>query len=191
MKVHFIGAVEGDKNCYKKITLYLEEFGFELITSHSITRTIEDINQESEEESTLYTRRMYDWIKQADIVLVEATKSVFGAGFEIAVSLQLGKPVIVLFQPRDDNQPHVLKGVSSDRLQVIDYNEETLKEVLKLSLDYAAEQRNVRFTFFIPPDIQQYLNWITKTTKRSRAEYIRGFIEEEMKKNKKWEGKVK
>lgn len=180
MKVHFIGPLEGDKTTYSKIVEYINLFGYGVVTDHSLQRTIQDVEKESVEDAELYAKRMSRWVKEADIIVVEATRSVLGAGFEISSALQIGKSVIVLYKPQQGNTPHVLKGISDDRLQVIAYSDETLKEVLKLALEYASEKQDVRFTMLMPPDIIQFLDDIDKRREISRSEYIRKLIRAEM-----------
>lgn len=186
MKTHFIGALEGNKEDYKKIVKIIVDQGFDLISDHSISRDIDEVEKETEEEAALYSKKMADWIKKSDIIVIEATISNLGAGYEISTALQLGKPVIVLYRPKSGNSPHVLKGIHDERLQVLSYNDDTLKEVLKLALDYAAEKIDTRFNFFISPKIGNYLDWIAKKRKLPRAVYLRKLIEDEMDKNKEY-----
>jgi hypothetical protein len=188
MKLHFVGSVEGNKEDYKKIIETAKDLGWEVLTEHSLERSMEDIKEESEEEAELYAKKMLQWIKKADVVLVEATKAALGSGFELATALNLSKPVIVFYQPEDGERPHVLKGISSDRLQVVSYNNETLKEALKFALDYAAETQDTRFNFFISPKHQNYLDWIAKHQKIPRSVFLRHLIEEHMVENKEYAG---
>jgi len=177
MKVHFIGDVGGNKLDYKLIVNIVQNEGHELITNHSITRTIDDIEVEAPEDAELYAKKMIQWIKRADVVIVETTISLLGAGYEISVALQLSKPVIVLYRPNGKNKPYVLKGVSSDKLQIIGYNDKNIKEVLAVSLNYAVELVDTRFTFLISPEIESYLDWVAKERHIPRSVFIRGLIE--------------
>ncbi len=188
MKVHFIAAVDGSKKDYKAIIETTKELGWEVITEHSLERSMDDIQKESEEQAELYAKKMIKWIKEADVILVEATRPVLGAGFELATALNLSKPVIVLYRPDKGETPYVLKGIQSDRLQVVSYNSSTLREVLKLALDYAQETQDTRFNFFISPKHQNYLDWIAKNKKIPRSVFLRRLIEEHMVKNDDYSG---
>src|SRR5690606_26923756 len=137
MKVHFIGDLGGNKADYKKITDIVVKHGNELVTDHSIVRSVRDLEKETPEDAELYAKRMSQWLKRADVVIVETSIPLLGAGYEIAVALQLSKPVIVLYRPDGKNTPHVLKGLESDKLQVIGYTDKNLEEALILALDYA------------------------------------------------------
>lgn len=180
MKVHFIGDVGGNKPDYKMIVDIVKNEGYELITDHSIVRTIDDIENEVPGDAELYAKKMVQWIKKADIVIVETTISLLGAGYEISFALQLNKPVIVLYRPDGKNTPYVLNGITSDKLQINAYDDKNIKEIVAISLAYATEQADTRFTFFIPPSIKAYLDTIVSDSHISRSEYIRSLIEKDM-----------
>ena len=73
--------------------------------------------------------------------------------------------------------------MQSDKLQVASYNDNNLDEVLTLSIDYASEQVDTRFNFFVSPLIVNYLDWVSKKKRIPRAVYLRRLIEQEMKAN--------
>jgi len=183
MKIHFIGDLSGNKEDYERIALLVKKLGHDLLTDHSIKRSLKDLERETPEDAELYAKKMNKWMKNADVVIVETTVPMLGAGYEIAIALQLGKPVIVLYRPNDKNVPHVLKGMQSDKLQVASYNDNNLDEVLTLSIDYASEQVDTRFNFFVSPLIVNYLDWVSKKKRIPRAVYLRRLIEQEMKAN--------
>jgi len=186
MKVHFIGGLSGNKEDYKRIVKIIKASGHDLVTDHSVVRTMQDLERETPEEAELYAKKMTQWMKRADAVVVETTVPVLGAGYEIAVALQLGKPVVVLYRPAADNSPHVLKGAASDKLQVNSYSDKTLEEVLTLALEYANEQVDTRFNFFVSPAIVNYLDWVSKKKRLPRAVYLRRLIEKDMNENKQY-----
>ena len=134
MKLHFIGALEGDKDSYRLIVGLSKSFGWDVVTEHSMVRKVDDVKNETPDEANEYARKMQRWIKAADVIVVEATTGVLGAGYEVATALNYGKPVVVLYQDHGSNAPHVLLGLTSDRLQVIDYNINNLKSILRASL---------------------------------------------------------
>jgi len=183
MKVHFIGSLEGNREDYKRIIELLEVLECEVLTKHSISREIQDVEGESEDAARLYAKRMRLWIVRADAIVVEATTQVLGTGYEIALALQLEKPVIVLYRDKGKNTPHVLKGVESEKLQTYKYSDETLEKTLTMALEYARDTIDVRFNFFISPRINRYLDWVSKEKKVPRSVYLRTLIEVDMKKH--------
>ncbi len=188
MKVHFIGAVDGNKDDYRMILEIIRDEGWDVITEHSLKRSIKDIEKETGEESESYAKKMANWIKEADVVVVEATKAVLGAGYELATALNLSKPVIALYRPEKGEVPHVLRGIDSDKLQVISYTTETLKDALKHSLEYAVDTQDTRFNFFISPKHQNYLDWIAKNRRIPRSVFLRRLIDKHMQENEDYQG---
>ncbi len=188
MKAHFIGAVDGNKDDYRMIINYIRDEGWDVITEHSIERNISDIQKETSQEAEEYSRKMTSWIKEADVVVVETTKAVLGAGFELATSLSLGKPTIALYRPVVGDQPHVLKGLDSEKLQVISYSSETLQDSLRQALKFAIETQDTRFNFFISPKHQHYLDWIAKNKRIPRSVFLRRMIEQHIAEDEEYKG---
>lgn len=182
MKVHFNGPLDGNKEVYARIDKKIEALGYSLVTRHAIERDIKDVETETEAESELAAKKISSWIKKADIVVFEASRPDVSLGFEIASALNMSKPVIVLYH-KSGQVPHGLKGIHNDKLQLICYDDQTLEEMLEYSLEYAEESSDIRFNFFIPPRIVQYLDYIAREKKIPRSVYLRTLIEEDMEKN--------
>ena len=183
MKIHFVAALNGDSKDYKIIYDKIKSLGHELVTNHFLKRTLNEVFDESPEESGLYVKRANRWMRQADVVLFETTRPDVSVGYEIATTLNLQKPAIILYRKQAGHPPNSLKGISSDRLQVLAYNDDTLAELLEIALEYAAETADVRFNFFITPTISRYLDWISQTKKLPRSVYLRNLIELDMERN--------
>lgn len=188
MKVHFVGPLEGNKKDYELIIATLEKLGHEMVTKHSIERDLSDVEKEVPGEAELYAQKMKNWIKKADVVVVETTQPLLGAGYEIAFALNLSKPVIVLYRAAPGNTPHVLKGMENEKLQVLSYTDKTLEETLKLALESVQGLVDARFNFIAPSFILEYLDWIARHKNLPRSVYLRNLIEQDMKKNKEFKG---
>ncbi len=186
MKIHFVAAVDGNIDDYTRIVRIIEKKNHELITNHYLERKLDEIVSESSAESELYAKKSQLWMKKADVVVFESTKSDASVGYELAVALNLLKPVIVLFHENKGIPPHSLKGVSSEKLQILGYDDETLSEMLELALEHASEISDVRFNFFISPTIGTYLDWISKNKKIPRSVYLRNLIERDMEDNEEY-----
>ncbi len=187
MKVHFIGDLSGNKKDYELIVSHIVDAGGELVTRHSLERSLDDLDYETAEQAELYARKMRNWIKRADIVVVEVTVPGLGAGYEVATAMDLGRPVIALYRKMGNNTPHVLRALESeDKLQVLSYNDDTLADVVKTAIEYASETTDTRFNFFISPKHQNYLDWVSKKRKIPRAVFLRRLIEAAMEKDEEY-----
>ncbi|MFZ1721439.1 MAG: hypothetical protein WAU07_02955 [Microgenomates group bacterium] len=186
MKIHFMAAVDGNKEDYKRIIDSIEQLNHEIITRHYLERSIREIINESPSDSELYARKVLRWIKKADVIVYETTKPDVSVGYELALAVNLMKPVIVLYNEQVGVPPHSLKGVDSEKIQVIGYKADNLSEIIDLSLEHAIDVSDVRFNFFISPTIGQYLDWISKNKKIPRSVYLRNLIEKDMEQNEEY-----
>lgn len=116
------------------------------------------------------------------MVVGEVSYPSVSVGYLISMALDLGKPTILLYKGK--SEPNLLSSLVSDKLQVLNYNSKAeLEKELSSSIDYASQQADVRFNFFISPQIGLYLDWISKNKRVPRAVYLRRLIEEDMRSN--------
>ncbi len=120
-------------------------------------------------------------IKKAEICVFEASLQDLSVGFLINFSLDLGKTVVVLSQGQEE--PSLLHHVKEDKLIFVTYTPGNLAEKLKGALEQAKGQSDIRFNFFVTPQILSYLNWLSGHKRVPRAVYLRTLIEREMKKD--------
>jgi hypothetical protein len=122
---------------------------------------------------------------QADIVIVEASVPSFGVGQEIEYSIRSNKQVIILYLP--GCKPHVLKDEGVDLIFMYEYAPENLREVIVKAIHEVGQQVDVRFNFYISPEIGRYLDWVSLHKKLPRAVFLRSLLEKSMKTEKDFE----
>lgn len=105
MKIYFAGSIRGgrdDSALYEEIISYLKKYGTvltehigdaELSVAGEITRTPKYIHD-----------RDTEWIKEADILIVEVTSPSLGVGYEIAYAGNLGKEIHCFFRENTDKK---------------------------------------------------------------------------------------
>lgn len=188
MKAYFVASIKGrDKYLpnYKRIIELLKKYSIGII-ENTIKPSESAVYSLSDEDKIKYYKRVLEWISSSDILIAEASYPSIGVGYEISIAVDKGKPVIVLYE-EGATAPHFIEGVQSDKLVIEKYSMNNLDEVLKGSIDYATEQQDTRFNFFISPKIGNYLNWVAKKKRLPRAVYLRRLIEEDMKNDKEYE----
>ena len=141
-------------------------------------------SDEASEEVVAIHRKMITWKHQSDLLVVEATYPSFSVGQEISYVLNNNKPVIALYLK--GKRPHILEGVGTEYLHIVEYSDKDLKEVLGDYIEYAKETADTRFNFFISSEIDAFLDWVSKERKIPRAVFLRQLIEEDMQKNKRY-----
>lgn len=176
MNVYFTFSLTGEKfydQNYRKIIEVILGCNCNILNTSTLKRTPEDVEKESEQEAEAYYKQMFKWIRKADVVVAEVSYPSLGVGHEISLALNECKPVIALFT--QNKVPYAIESIHDDKLQILDYDLDTISEVFDLALQEAKKQLYVRFTLLLSPDIINHLNEISKKGK-SRSEYIRNLI---------------
>ena len=187
MKIFFNASLTGKKlykSNYLAIIDQLEKLGHTIISAPVKTGDITKVARASQQQAEKYYQDLMKSIAAADINVFEVSYPSTGIGHEIAVSLHRGKPVIALYVK--GKNPYIFDSVIDEKLQVLEYQVTELETLLEDALEYAADQQDVRFNFFISPEIQQYLDWVSKYRRTPRAVYLRELLEKDIRENKDW-----
>lgn len=187
MKIFFNASLTGKKlyqSNYLAIITQLEKLGHTIISAPVRTGEITKVVQASQQQAEKYYENLMKSIAAADINIFEVSYPSTGIGHEIAVSLHKGKPVIALYVK--GKNPFIFDSAIDDKLQVLEYQIHGLRPLLKDALEYATDRQDVRFNFFVSPEIQRYLEWISKYKRTPRAVYLRELLEKDMRENKDW-----
>ncbi len=181
MKVYF-NASPRFKRAFPDVVNQIFDLVENLGCSHTSdfisTVDVEDFYNKTDDEMVTYYKETTGALKVADVVILEMGIPSLALGYLANLAMSLGKPVIALYEKGND--PFFLQGVEDEKLQTVEYSRANLKDVLKSALDYASDQQDTRFNFFISPKISNYLNWVSKTKRIPRAVYLRRLIEKSM-----------
>ena len=189
MKVYFSSSVRTKKfydENIKRIHQLITELGYKQASDFIIKVNPEDFYKRTPQEAVSFYKKMVKEIKEADICVFEISLDSSGIGYSINMALDSGKPVVALHTP--DRKPYLLEMINHPKVQVLEYTETDLKDVLKDALELAKDQMDIRFTFFITPKIAQYLDFIKKKRRVARATFLRFLIEKAMKGDKEFRG---
>lgn len=185
MKAYFTASLSGKgqyKEHYITIVNTLKRLGYEVIADHILKTDPSEVIQQEVEDVMSFYKRMQQWVKSSNVIVAEVSNPSTSVGYEIALALEMEKPVIALYL--EGREPTLLKGNVSEKFILISYAPEKIDIVLKESLEDAKDQVDVRFNFFVSPKIVRFLDWIAKKKKMPRAVYLRRLIEEDMKRHK-------
>ncbi len=189
MKIYFSAAIyakEKYDKYYLQIAKTLESLGHAVQHEH-ITGAVslDDIKSDTQEQTDAYYKKFLRWMNAADIVVFEASfPSSLNIGHEITLALDKGKPVVVFYKKGFDSI--FLNGLHSDKLFLVEYTDENLVETVKDSIDYAKDQSDTRFNFFLPPSLMSYMDWISEKRKVPRSVYLRELIERDRERNREY-----
>lgn len=186
MKAYFTAAILQNKDFsqyYKRIAKTLEKIGY--TTQHDHITKVPDLSkiyEQDAKERQAYYKKAIKWINDSSIVVAEASfPSTLNIGHEISLALERSKPVVLLYKKGFDSP--FLTGYDGERLVMAEYTDTDLEEVLEQAIDFAQNQSDTRFNFFISPRQQTYLDWISKNTRVPRSVYLRDLIKNDMKNN--------
>lgn len=181
MKIYFSSSLRAKKQYgqnFKLIYDFIKEFGYSHTSDFIISHDPDDFYKKG--DFAKFYQNLLNQIKKADICVFEVTLHSLGIGYCVNLALQMGKPVILLYY--QNSNPVFFKGLKSDKLQIYKYTRDNIKEVLVDALTIAKEAVDIRFTFFITPQINRFFNWIAKNKKIPRAVYLRNLLDIAIKK---------
>lgn len=143
---------------------------------------VESFYSGTHKERIEHFKETMDYIKRAELVIVEVSEHSMSMGYIVNKALEIGKPVIALF--KEGFEPYFFSGIEDTKLQIVGYDENNYRQVLDESVERARSNIDVRFNFFVSPKILNYLDWVAKKRMIPRSVFLRNLIEREMKKDK-------
>lgn len=180
MKIYFVASISGKKTYlkeYQEIISVLKAEGH-TVTESTLEPTVDYVYGLSDQDKSSFYKKMLGFIQGADLIVAEVSHPSLGVGHEVSVALEKGKPVIALHT--GSGAPHLLEGMESERLVLAEYTLPTVKNVLLDAIEFAKDQSDTRFNFFIAPKHSNYLDWIAKTRRIPRSAYLRTLIKKDM-----------
>lgn len=177
MKVFFAvspRAIKQHGMLFRKIYDFLEKRGYKNLNAIPAIDDPDEFYDCTQDQIQEMYVDLTTKLKRADIVVVETTIHSLSMGFYVKMALDLDKPTIVLHQP--GSAPFFFMGIQNARLQILEYKEENISEVLRYGLDYAKENVETRFNLFLTPELYNYLKWAAQKSNTQRANLVRSLL---------------
>lgn len=181
MRAYFTASIVGKKYHlakYERIIRLLSESGVEVVAEHILKTTEQQIHFETREERIKIQKKFERWVNEADFVVVEASFPSISVGYEIALAIHRGKPVLVLYSEGDP--PSLIINNEEEKLIVEKYTETNLQEIIADFINYFHGESDTRFTFFITSKIASYLERQAKKNNVPKSVYLRNLITHDM-----------
>jgi hypothetical protein len=181
MLAYFTASIVGKKHYlknYLRIIDIIHSKKIQIISDHIINGSEQKITIETKDERIKFHQKLEKWISSSDFVVVEATFPSISVGYEISLALQLNKPTLILYSQGDP--PSLLAHHHNDKLICEKYTLTTLIDIIEDFINFAEGKVDSRFTFFITPEIDLFLNKISKKLKLPKSVYLRRLIEKEI-----------
>jgi len=180
MNVYFTASISGKskyENEYKEIIKYLKQKQLNL-TEYVLNTSVTQVTKQSLTDKEKVYHEIASTIKSSDLIIAEISFPSVAVGHEISLALESNKPVIALHLK--NTKVGLLEGVRNEKLQIVEYKIENLHKEIDLSIQRAMDSVDIRFNFFIPPSIVNYLDWLAKKRRIPRSVFLRNLIEREM-----------
>ncbi|MBU1322596.1 hypothetical protein KKE48_06005 [Patescibacteria group bacterium] len=183
MKIYFTASAVDKKRLKQicqRIVDHLQQQGHDVFEK-VLLEYVPEMTQSSSREIKEWYKEWLVYMSEADLAIVEGSyPSTIHIGFELGLILSRGKPAILLYEA--GKEPVLINQLFSSRLIKSEYSKDNVEEVIDWCLKEAERIVNRRFTFYISPEIDTYLNKMVDKGLVSRSEYIRNLIKKEMKK---------
>lgn len=181
MKVFFTASPRILETSREELVLIyneIEKLGHHNLSKLVIENEVEAFYQYAIEQRAKHFETTVNHIRNADIIVIEASIHSLSMGYILEKSLSWNKQVILLHQPK--NNPFFFSGITDDNLQIIDYALKNIPAVLAEAFNYATTQQDIRFNLLVSPKIANYLSEISAKENISKAGFIRSLIKKHM-----------
>jgi 2'-deoxynucleoside 5'-phosphate N-hydrolase len=134
MKIYFSCSITGGRHDQPIYAALVEDL---LVRGHNVLTAQLSSAEIMEEERVISPAEVYQrdvaWVNECDLLIAEVSTPSHGVGYEIALALHLGKPVLCCYQ---QNRPvsKMILGNDHPHLSVAEY--QTVEELLKVSSDF-------------------------------------------------------
>ena len=123
MNIYFACSITGGREFeagYQEIVAALVADEHEIPTSHLVQSDV------MENERKLTPQKVYErdinWIKNCDVLIAEVSVPSHGVGYEIGFALNIGKPVLCLYQ-KERRVSKMITGNKNSALNVQEYTD--------------------------------------------------------------------
>ena len=123
MNIYFACSITGGREFeagYQEIVAALTTDGHDIPTSHLVQSDVME-NERKLTPQEVYERDI-NWIKNCDVLIAEVSVPSHGVGYEIGFALNIGKPVLCLYQ-KERRVSKMITGNKNSALNVQGYTD--------------------------------------------------------------------
>ena len=99
MKIYFSGSISGGRAheaIYQHLVSYLQAHGHDVLSAHVADPVA--LEAEKDRSPREVFERDVNWVKEAEAMVAEVSTPSLGVGYEYALAVQLGKPVLCVYR---------------------------------------------------------------------------------------------
>jgi len=184
----YVGEIYKLSQYHKKIYTIISDLGYDHVPVDSEyidnpEKLITKIEKGGTQAKITRYKECIKNLQLCDIFVIEVSSNSLSAGYLLHEALNNSRPVIALYH--EGELPNLLSGgLENEKLVTIEYNSSNIKVQLERALELAKKAVDIRFNFFIPPQLVTYLNWTSSMLRISKSTYLRKLIMDDMSKNR-------
>lgn len=168
------------QNSLSKIIAILKNTKHEIFHEHITGHDQIDLDEMTEDEHKKFHNIIFKKIKNADLIISEASSQSWSVGYLLSHAVSNEKPIVIFYQKKV-GKPNLFRSLmnSSESLFLVEYN--NISDLNKLVLEYvkyASNQTDNRFNLMLSPKLSSYLNEAAKKEKISKAQFLRKLLME-------------
>lgn len=182
--VNSIRNKSSSQDAIEVIVSSLQKKGAIVFHEHVTASNQDNIDKLSKKDNVSFHKSILTSIRLCDVIVSECSNESFSVGFLLSYAVENDKPLII-FIKKDVPKPNLFKTLAErDNIFIIEYS--SLEELNELSVEYlkfAIENTDSRFNFYLPPNVSNYLRWVSKKHHASKSAFVRDMLQEMMSKD--------
>ncbi len=130
MKIYFCGSIRGGRQLattYEKLIAMLGGYG-KVLTEHLGSNEIIEKKDRVLTDKEIHDRDL-QWVRESDVVVADVTVPSLGVGYEIGRAIEMGKPVLCLFNTSSE---FTLSAMISGSDEVVNHPYENPEELASI-----------------------------------------------------------
>ena len=131
MKIYFCGSIRGGRqlaSTYEKLIAMLSGYG-KVLSEHLGSNEIIENKDRVLTDKEIHDRDL-QWVRESDVVVADVTVPSLGVGYEIGRDIEMGKPLLCLF---NTSSKYTLSAMIAGSDEVVNHpykNPEELRKIL-------------------------------------------------------------
>src|SRR5512143_1134095 len=124
MKIYFSGSISGGREyeaIYQHLVARLQAQGHDVLSAHVADPTA--LEREKDRSPREVFERDVNWVKECEAMIAEISTPSLGVGYEYALAVQLGKPVLCVYRS-GVRMSKMITGNPAPNLTVVAYSDE-------------------------------------------------------------------
>ena len=133
MKIYFSGSISGGREylpVYIEIGKILKNLNHTILTEHILDPSLKSTGEERNPKEVF--SRDIEMLRESEVIIAEISTPSHGVGYEIALGIEWGKPILCLVDKERKNKKisAMIEGNVPEKVILKEYTKDHLKEII-------------------------------------------------------------